>query len=243
MPTINGAIKSPAVLYDPRNEELCALLDDSDSFPSGVFQEPDILDMLHILGLRTLVSPETVIESARQVERLMHEDQQKAHSRGKVLMSYLEVNAMKWLPNHNNDNEGTVNRIFSRAATAFRPRNLKSDLEIFWNDLCMICWCPVMVSAPYQTMPWPVVSSAVAPPKLVRLQTDLWLVSASMRILDGECSSTALSYNLGWLSPPGGSALALLPHPQSRSLMSYTRYVILPRTWRSLRCPLYNHLQ
>eukprot|EP00257_Ricinus_communis_P020409 XP_015579634.1 sacsin isoform X1 [Ricinus communis] len=208
VPTFSGSIKSPAVLYDPRNEELCALLDDFDGFPSGVFQEPDILDMLHALGLRTSVSPETVIESARQVEKLMHEDQQKAHSRGKVLISYLEVNAMKWLSNQINDDQGTVNRIFSRAATAFRPRNLKSDLENFWNDLRMICWCPVMVSAPFQTLPWPVVSSTVAPPKLVRLQTDLWLVSASMRILDCECSSTALSYNLGWLSPPGGSALA-----------------------------------
>ncbi|KAJ6929572.1 hypothetical protein NC652_013451 [Populus alba x Populus x berolinensis] len=208
VPTFSGTLKHPSVLYDPRNEELWDLLEESDSFPCGAFQEPNILDMLHGLGLRTTASPETVIESARQVERLMHEDQQKAHSRGKVLLSYLEVNAMKWLPNQLNDDERTVNRIFSRAATAFRPRGLKSDLEKFWNDLRMICWCPVMVTAPFKTLPWPIVTSMVAPPKLVRLQADLWLVSASMRILDGECSSTALSYNLGWLSPPGGSAIA-----------------------------------
>ncbi|KAJ4822812.1 hypothetical protein Tsubulata_015814 [Turnera subulata] len=208
VPTSSGVAKSPAGLYDPRNEELCALLEDSDSFPCDAFQEPNILDMLHGLGLRSSVSPETVIESARQVERLVREDQEKAHARGKVLLSYLEVNAMKWIPNQLNDEQGTVNRIFSRAATAFRPRSLKSDLEKFWNNLRMISWCPVMVSAPFQTLPWPLVSSTVAPPKLVRLQTDLWLVSASMRILDGECSSTALSYNLGWLSPPGGSAIA-----------------------------------
>lgn len=208
VPTFSGTLKHPSVLYDPRNEELWALLEESDSFPCGAFQEPNILDMLHGLGLKTTASPETVIESARQVEQLMHEDQQKAHSRGKVLLSYLEVNAMKWLPNQLNDDERTVNRIFSRAATAFRPRGLKSDLEKFWNDLRMICWCPVMVTAPFKTLPWPIVTSMVAPPKLVRLQADLWLVSASMRILDGECSSTALSYNLGWLSPPGGSAIA-----------------------------------
>ncbi|CAK9174309.1 unnamed protein product [Ilex paraguariensis] len=29
-----------------------------------------------------------------------------------------------------------------------------------------------------------------------------------MRILDGECSSSALSYHLGWSSPPGGSVIA-----------------------------------
>ncbi|KAM7270495.1 hypothetical protein ACFE04_029709 [Oxalis oulophora] len=208
VPTVDGSIKCPAVLYDPRNEELCALLEDSGSFPCGSFEDPNILDMLQGLGLRTSVSPEAVIESARQVERLMHVDQQKAHARGKVLLSYIEVNAMKWLPNQLLDNQGTVNRMFSRAASAFRPQNLKSDIEKFWNDLRMICWCPVLVSPPFQALPWPAVSSTVAPPKLVRLQTDLWLISASMRILDGDCSSTALAYNLGWLSPPGGSAIA-----------------------------------
>ncbi|XVE66342.1 hypothetical protein DITRI_Ditri08aG0072500 [Diplodiscus trichospermus] len=208
VPTFSGALKCPSVLYDPRNDELYALLEDSDSFPSGPFKEFGILDMLQGLGLRTSATPETVIESARQVERIMHEDQEKAHSRGKILLSYLEVNAMKWLPNHLSGDQGSVSRIFSRAATAFKPRNMISDLEKFWNDLQVICWCPVLVSSPFQALPWPVVSSRVAPPKLVRLQTDLWLVSASMRILDGECSSTALSYSLGWLTPPGGSAIA-----------------------------------
>ncbi|CAN0888331.1 SACS [Linum grandiflorum] len=208
VPTLNGGIRSPAVLYDPRNEELVALLEDSDSFPCGAFLEPDILDMLHGLGLKTSVSPETVIESARQIETLMHEDQQKAQSRGKLLLSYLEVNAMKWVPNQSGNDQGTVNRIFSRAAIAFRPRHLKSDLEKFWSDLRLISWCPVMVAAPFPTLPWPLVSSMLAPPRLVRPQTDLWMVSASMRILDGECSSTTLAYNLGWLSPPGGSAIA-----------------------------------
>ncbi|KAJ0094050.1 hypothetical protein Patl1_16358 [Pistacia atlantica] len=208
VPTISGAVKCPVSLYDPRNEELYALLEESDSFPCGAFQESGILDMLQGLGLKTTVSPETIIESARKVERQMHENPEKANSRGKVLLSYLEVNAMKWLPNQLPDDQGTMNRMFTRAATAFRPRNLKSDLEKIWNDLRMICWCPVLVSAPFKHLPWPVVSSTVAPPKLVRLQADMWLVSASMRILDGECSSTALSYNLGWLSPPGGSVIA-----------------------------------
>ncbi|KAK3017644.1 hypothetical protein RJ639_003236 [Escallonia herrerae] len=206
--TSSGSLKCPAALYDPRNEELYALLEDSDCFPWGVFQESDMLDMLQGLGLRTSVSTEAVVQAARQVEHLMHDDQQRAHSRGKVLLSYLEVNALKWQPNPPKVDERTMNRMFSRAAIAFKHRTSKSDLEKFWNDLRMICWCPVLVSSPYQALPWPVVSSMVAPPKLVRLSTDLWLVSASMRILDGECSSTALSYHLGWSLPPGGSVIA-----------------------------------
>ncbi|KAJ4961747.1 hypothetical protein NE237_021657 [Protea cynaroides] len=208
VPTLSGVLKCPEVLYDPRNEELYSLLEDSDSFPSGLFQESGVLDMLLGLGLRTSVSPESVIESARQVELLMHKDQGKAHLRGKVLLSYLEVNASKWSFHPPSDVQRKMNRLFSQVATTFKPRNLDFDVEKFWNDLRMICWCPVLVDAPYPTLPWPVVSSLVAPPKLVRLRADLWLCSASMRILDGECSSTALSFSLGWSSPPAGSVIS-----------------------------------
>ncbi|CDP11009.1 unnamed protein product [Coffea canephora] len=208
LPTSSGSLRSPSMLYDPRNEELYALLDDSESFPCGVFEESDVLDMLQSLGLKTTISTETILRSARQIERSMHSSPQNAHSKGKVLLSYLEVHAMKWLPESTKNDQRTVNRILSRATSAFKHRHATSDFEKFWNDLRMICWCPVLVSSPYQSLPWPAVSSMVAPPKLVRLYSDLWLVSASMRILDGECSSSALSQYLGWSSPPGGSVIA-----------------------------------
>ncbi|KAK9106331.1 hypothetical protein Syun_022342 [Stephania yunnanensis] len=211
VPTRSGSLKCPDVLYDPRNEELYELLEDSNSFPYGLFQKSDVLDMLQSLGLRTYVSPETIIHSARHVELLMQKDQAKAHSRGKVLLSYLEANATKWslnLSNSGKNHKAIIKRTLSRVTTAFKSPNQESDVEKFWDSLKMISWCPVLVSAPYPTLPWPTVSSVVAPPKQVRLQTDLWIASASMRILDGECSSTSLSLNLGWLSPPGGSVIA-----------------------------------
>ncbi|KAL3643316.1 hypothetical protein CASFOL_014131 [Castilleja foliolosa] len=208
VPTDSGTLKSPAVLYDPRNEELYALLEDCDNFPSGIFQDSGVLDMLHGLGLKTTVSVDAVIQSARQVEQLMHENQVKSHSRGKVLLSYLEVNASKWLPDPPENDQRIVNRLFSRVPNAFKSHHFKSDLEKFWNELRLISWCPVLVSSPHTSLPWPTVSSLVAPPKLVRLFSDLWLVSASMRILDGECSSSALSHQLGWYNPPGGSVIA-----------------------------------
>ncbi|GER32765.1 zinc finger family protein, partial [Striga asiatica] len=206
--TVSGTLKSPAELYDPRNEELYALLEDCDSFPSGIFQESSVLDMLLGLGLKTTVSIDAVIQSARHVEHLMHENQEKAHSRGTILLSYLEVNALKWLPDSPKDEQRMLNRMFSRVPNAFKSRHFKSDLEKFWNELRLISWCPVLVSPPHTSLPWPMVSSLVAPPKLVRLSSDAWLVSASMRILDGECSSSALSHQLGWSNPPGGSVIA-----------------------------------
>ncbi|CAI9097022.1 OLC1v1033309C2 [Oldenlandia corymbosa var. corymbosa] len=208
VPTSGGSLRSPDVLYDPRNEELYALLDDSESFPCGSFMESDVLDMLQGLGLRTTVSADTIIQSARRVEKLMHDSPEKAHFKGKMLLSYLEVNAMRWLPESTKNDQGTMLRMFSRATSTFKRRPALSDLEKFWNDLRMICWCPVLVASPFQSLPWPSVSSAIAPPKLVRLYSDLWLVSASMRILDGECSSSTLSHCLGWSSPPGGSVIA-----------------------------------
>lgn len=36
----------------------------------------------------------------------------------------------------------------------------------------------------------------------------MWIVSASSRILDGECTSSALSYSLDWSSPTFGSVIA-----------------------------------
>ncbi|XP_068639684.1 uncharacterized protein [Aristolochia californica] len=210
VPTISGMLKRPEMLYDPRNEELFALLEDSDSFPYSLFQESGVLDMLQGLGLRSSVSPDTIIQSACQIESMMHTNQLSAQSRGRVLLSYLEVNATKWFVDPQDDHSRTMNRMLSKVAIAFRSRDnsLKYDLDKFWYDLRMISWCPVLVSPPYLSLPWPTVSSVVAPPKLVRPQADMWLVSGSMRILDGACSSTTLSCSLGWSSPPGGNVIA-----------------------------------
>ncbi|XP_062184286.1 uncharacterized protein LOC133888156 isoform X2 [Phragmites australis] len=209
VPTINGTLKSPQSLYDPRVEELYILLQESDCFPHGLFQNPDVLDMLLCLGLRTSVSTDTIIQSARQIDSLVNIDQQKAHSRGRVLLSYLEVHAHKWYVNKPSDGRKRVNML-AKVTTALRPRDKSGefDLEKFWIDLRMICWCPVLVTSPSPALPWPSVSSMIAPPKQVRMQEDMWIVSASSRILDGECTSSALSYSLGWLSPPSGSVIA-----------------------------------
>ncbi|KAJ0963928.1 hypothetical protein J5N97_029050 [Dioscorea zingiberensis] len=209
VPITNGSLESPQSLYDPRVEELYALLEESDYFPCGPFQEEHILDMLLLLGLRTSVSADTIIQSARQIESLIRKDQTKAYLRGKVLLSYLEVNASKWSYNPSNAGQRLVSTMFSKVATARKRHDtsLEADLHRFWNELKMICWCPVVVDAPHPALPWPSVSSLVAPPKLVRLQGDMWLVSASTRLLAGECSS-CLSVCLGWSSPPGGSILA-----------------------------------
>ncbi|KAH7692178.1 sacsin protein [Dioscorea alata] len=207
VPTNNGSLESPHSLYDPRMEELYALLEESDYFPCDMFQEEHILNMLLLLGLRTSVSADTILQSARQIESLIQKDQSKAYLRGKVLLSYLEINASKWSCNPHNAGQRLVSTVLSKVGRRCHDTSLEADLHRFWNDLKMICWCPVLVDAPHPSLPWPSVSSMVAPPKLVRQRGDMWLVSASTRLLAGECSS-CLSVSLGWSSPPGGSILA-----------------------------------
>ncbi|KAK8969856.1 hypothetical protein KSP40_PGU011807 [Platanthera guangdongensis] len=208
IPTVNGSLCCPDSLYDPRVDELYALLEESDCFPGGLFQKHSVLDMLLCLGLRTSVSTDTIIKSAQHVESLMHEDQLKAHLHGKVLLSYLEVHASKWFCN--NDSRKGMPTLLSRVSTSRNSQSFLSQdsLEKFWNDLRMICWCPVLDSAPHAALPWPQVSSMVAPPKIVRPKEEIWLVSASSRILDGECRSLALSSCLGWSLPPSGAVIA-----------------------------------
>lgn len=211
VPTASGTLHTPKTLYDPRSNELTTLLDDQESFPTGVFKTDEVLDMLHGLGLKVAVMPETILQSARQVEALMSTDGERAHLKGQELLSYLELNAGRWLPQQpSDDTNKTRGRMLQKLSTIFQIPDpaLEALLTRFWHDLTNLSWCPVLVHPPHPHLPWPSVGSLVAPPKHVALQDDMWLVSASMRILDGECRSSALALKLGWLSRPCGRMLA-----------------------------------
>ncbi|KAI5066266.1 hypothetical protein GOP47_0018890 [Adiantum capillus-veneris] len=206
VPTPSGELQSPKLLYDPRVEELNFLLNEKESFPSESFRTEEILDALRLLGLQTSISPNTIIQSARQVELMLKERPDEASARGFFLLSYLAVNAAKLF--HSSVSDG-VSSMFSKVTDMFQIHRPESDLsKKFWNELASICWCPVLVQSPHPGLPWPTVTTPLAPPKLVRLPTDLWLASASMRILNGDCQSGFLAQKLGWTSPLGGNVLA-----------------------------------
>ena len=210
VPTASGTLQIPKNLYDPRSPELTALLDDQEFFPAGVFLNDEVLQMLQGLGLRVSVSPETVLQSARQVEALSSNDADRAIKKGQELLSYLELNAVRWLPQRPLDDK-SLGRMFQKVSTIFQSPDLASDetLNRFWHDLANLSWCPVLMHPPHPHLPWPSAGSAVAPPKHVALKEDMWLVSASMRILDGECSrASVLASKLGWSARQSGRRLA-----------------------------------
>jgi hypothetical protein len=50
-------------------------------------------------------------------------------------------------------------------------------------------------------MPWAKSADRLAHPRAVRPPADMWLVSASMSILNGSCNSPLLAGGLGWSAP------------------------------------------
>ena len=59
----------------------------------------------------------------------------------------------------------------------------------------------MLVEAPSPGMPWPKGLERLAHPRAVRPPADMWLVSASMGVMDGTCSSPVLAAGLGWSQP------------------------------------------
>ncbi|KAH7404684.1 hypothetical protein KP509_15G038000 [Ceratopteris richardii] len=206
VPTPSGDLQPPRCLYDPRIKEFQVLLDGKQSFPSDAFRKHDVLDALQMLGLQTSVSPNTILESARQVEYMLKDLPDEACIRGFFLLSYLEANAVKLFPSSISDG---FNSMLLKVGDIFQTRKAETDVSRrFWSELASICWCPVLVQPPHPGLPWPSATAPLAPPRLVRLPADLWLVSASMRILNGDCRSAFLSEKLGWTSHLGGNVLA-----------------------------------
>lgn len=62
----------------------------------------------------------------------------------------------------------------------------------FWVELSVIAFVPVHTNPPAKGLPWPEGDfCVVAPPRMVRAEEQMWMVSGSMRILKGTCTPSA----------------------------------------------------
>ncbi len=75
-----------------RNPELLAILDETVCFPSGLFAHDEgLLAALQVLGMRSTVTPETLLESARLVQTLAQCDQAAANARLAILWASIPL--------------------------------------------------------------------------------------------------------------------------------------------------------
>ena len=83
-------------------------------------------------------------------------------------------------------------------------------LDEFLHELSTLAWVPVLTEPPLPLLPWDAAQCArcFAPPSAVRPVDEMWLVSYSCRLLDGEARSDALRRALGWHTRPNLFVLA-----------------------------------
>lgn len=210
VPTADGNLQMPRELYDPRNPELVYLLDGRQFFPAGVFGRNEaLLAALQQLGLRSAVTPDTLLDSAHFVEQLSATDEEAAYARATVLLGYLDVEACRLFGGRANNHH--LRKLFTDVG-GFLKQGKQAQQQVdaakFWVQLSNIKWCPVLQKSPAPGLPWPPQQDQLAPPRAVRPQADMWLCSSCMRILDGQCRSAALCEGLGWTGRPGGSIIA-----------------------------------
>ena len=213
----SGALRCASELFHPKVTEAAALLDASEVFPSGPFASEDVLGVLSRLGMRDQVTREAVLQSARSVEALAPVDAEAARDRGRALLRYVDVHAERLIVESPPEDETQTKRrwlpsVFQQAPSP-RPSSPSGDpypAAAFNRELAQLAWLPVQVQRSQLFLPWASEScaSSVAAATSVRPSEELWLVSASCRLLDAEVRSDRLRQLMGWHRPPNAYILA-----------------------------------
>jgi len=200
-------------------------------FPSDKFLDPKILDTLVCLGLRTTLGFTGLLDCARSVGLLHDSGDIDASKHGGELLHLLDTlahNLSNKVGSKNDDQQGGV-ALESSSMTddAFvydgfpKEETYLTDIDLFcssstfdmveeefWSELKLISWCPVISDPAVMGLPWLKSNNqVVAPPTTVRPKSQMWMVSSSMFILDGECDTTYLQTELGWMDCPNVDVL------------------------------------
>jgi sacsin len=227
----NGSWQQPSRLYDPRVPQLKKMLHVDAFFPSHKFLDPEVLDTLVTLGLRTTMGFSGLLDCARSVSLSNDSGDTEAPNQGRELLGFLDTLSLKLSNKGESKNcdewsgmgvgssnimdaavlsDGFCEDESSTNDTDSFVSNTILDMpeEEFWSELKLISWCPVISDPPVRGLPWLQSSNQVASPTIVRPRSQMWMVSSSMLILDGECDKTHLQTKLGWMDCPNVSVLS-----------------------------------
>lgn len=202
-------------LYDPRVPGLQELLHKEVYFPSKKFLDSKILDALVGLGLRTTLDCSAYLDAARSVSILHDSGDLKASRYGRRLLFYIKTLSAKLSSNSGEVNHDESQNLMSKTnedspdgetypeyetETSYDGSLLSEQSEDeFWCQLRSIPWCPICLDPPIEGIPWLESSNLVASPDRVRPKSQMFLVSATMHLLDGECHLSYLHQKLGWM--------------------------------------------
>jgi len=227
-----GVRLRPAACFDPRHAALRAMLGNAAAFPAtGLLTDEQALDGLVALGMRVSIDKDALLQVAKQL-----------HSEYKSLQE----------GRSNDDDEkkekksssSSLNSLAERGAAllaalddlAQTQQQASEDDDSYWSSLVDLSFLPVLPELSIKGLPCPfdntsaagktcLVLPSLAPPRKVRPQDTAWLCSATLRLLDGQCSS-ALQQKLGWsaLLPAKilAAQLVALGHLHSRPISSST---------------------
>lgn len=201
-------------LYDPRIPGLQELLYKEVYFPSKEFLDSKILDALVGLGLRTTLDCSAYLDAARSVSILHDLGDLEASRYGRRLFFHIKnlsvkLSSMRGEVNHDESQnlismtseqspDGETYPEYETETSYLGSLLTEQSEDEFWCQLRSIAWCPICLDPPIEGIPWLESSNLVASPDRVRPKSQMFLVSATMHLLDGECQSSYLHQKLGW---------------------------------------------
>lgn len=198
-------------------------------FPSEKFLDPEALDILVSLGLRRTLGFTGLLDCARSVSLSHDSGDAESLQNGRELLLFLDALSSKLsnkAENNYHDPQSDISMIDSSIMdypVAYdgldkTDENYQTDHndidsflssltddiseEEFWSEMKVISWCPVITDPPVLGLPWLKSSNKVASPMIVRPKSQIWMVSSSKHILDGECRTAYLQTKLGWMDCP-----------------------------------------
>ncbi|KAL4545625.1 hypothetical protein Ndes2526B_g00282 [Nannochloris sp. 'desiccata'] len=217
-----GVRLRPAECFDPRHTALRAMLGDAAAFPAtGIFDDEQVLDGLVALGMRVSIDKNALLQVAKQIHSECIDLHDRSNEDGKG------QNASSSSSSSFSSSSSSLKLLAERGAAllaalddvAQKQQEASEDDDSYWSSLLDLSFLPVLTKPSIKGLPCPFATTTAAsntsslvvpslgPPRKVRPQDTAWLCSATLSLLDGQCSN-ALQIKLGWTTPLPAKVLA-----------------------------------
>ncbi len=205
-----GVRLRPAECFDPRHAALRAMLGDSAVFP--LVADDQVLDGLVALGMRVCIDKDALLQVAKQLHSefiALHDGAGAGDDEESNNSTAFSGSPMKVLAERGAALLSALDDV-AQKEKAEEESNKDESSSSYWSSLLDLSFLPVLTEPPTKGLPWPfdtattsrtnnnaLLVPSLASPRKVRPQSAAWLCSASLSLLQGECSE-ALQRKFGW---------------------------------------------